>query len=125
MNYTQFYKEVRGYASNYASRLFRDESARIEAVDKAMDLVVDTLLLGEVTLSLAKSITHSSLVDTFRATSTNKTKNLKVRLNQIPGTKEREIMTLYSGGTTQTEIWKSFGYKDHSYVARIIRKWTV
>jgi len=123
MNYTQFYKEVRGYASNYASRLFRDEGARIEAVDKAMDSVVDRLLREEINASLGKRIAHSSLVDTFRAVLTNKNKNLKVRLSQIPG-RANEIMTLYSRGMRQVDIWKKLGVSQQ-YVTKVVGKWTV
>ena len=77
MNYTQFYKDVRRYASNYACRLFRDEGARVDAVDRAMDSVVDRILGGEITPSLAKCIAHDSLINIFRATPVNKNKDLK------------------------------------------------
>jgi len=124
MNYTQFYKEVRKYASNYASRLFRDEGARIEAVDKAMDLVVDRLLREEITISLAKRMAHDSLFNIFRDTPTNKNKNLKVKLSQIPGAVERSVMTLYSQGHRPAAIARELG-KDSSNTRTIIRKWTV
>ena len=123
MNYTQFYKEVRGYASNYASRLFRDEGMRIEAVDKAMDSVVDRLLREEINVSLGKRIAHSSLVDTFRAVLTNKNKNLKVRLSQIPG-RANEIMTLYSRGMRQVDIAHRLKIPE-SNISRAVRKWTI
>ena len=123
MNYTQFYKEVRGYASNYASRLFRDEGMKIEAVDKAMDLVVDRLLGEEITLSLAKRIAHDALINIFRATPVNKNKNLKARLSQIPG-RANEIMTLYSGGMRQADIARKLDVSKQ-YISEVVKGWTI
>ena len=123
MNYTQFYKEVRGYASNYASRLFRDEGVKVEAVDKAMDSVVDRLLREEITISLAKRITHDALINIFRATPVNKNKNLKARLSQIPG-RANEIMTLYSGGMRQVDIARELDVSKQ-YISEVVKKWTI
>ena len=124
MNYTDFYKEVRGYASNYASRLFRDEGARIDAVDRAMDLVVDRILRGGITLSLAKRIAHDSLINIFRATPANKNKDLKARLSQIKGRREREIMTLYSGGMRQIDIARELDVS-RQYISSVVNEWTI
>lgn len=125
MNYTQFYKEVRGYASNYASRLFKD--GKVEAVDKAMDKFVDWVVANPETtpeLPFCKAMVRNSLINTFRDTPINKNKNLKARLSQIKGKREREIMKLYSGGMGQVEIWKELGVKQQ-YVNKVVDKWTI
>jgi len=137
MNYIEFYKEVRKYATNYASRLFRN--GREEAVDRAMDILVDRILKKKVTLSLAKRIVHDQLINIFRTQDlesvceregmtiyqpVNKNKNLKVRLDQITSPREREIMTLYSKGMRQVDIWKELGVS-HQYVTEVVKKWTI
>jgi len=127
MNYTEFYKEVRKYATNYASRLFRN--GREEAVDKAMDKVEDWVILhpeAELLLPYSKKIAKNSLINTFRDLEyerVNKNKNLKVRLDQIKG-REREIMTLYSKGMRQVEIVKEVN-KSKQYISQVVRRWTI
>ena len=124
MNYTQFYKEVRGYASNYASRLFRNEGARIEAVDKAMDKFVDCVMNDpNLKLPYARAIVRNSLINIFRAVPVNKNKNLKARLSQIPG-RANEIMTLYSGGMRQVDITRKLGVSKQ-YVSEVVIRWTI
>jgi len=124
VNYTQFYKEVRQYASNYACRLFRDEGARLEAVDKAMDLVVDRLLGEEITVSLAKRIAHDRLINIAESQRTATPKNLKVRLSKIPGAKERAVMALYSQGYRQRGIEERVKMAQPN-ISRTISKWIV
>jgi len=127
MNYTQFYKEVRGYASNYASRLFRDEGMRIEAVDKAMDKFVDWVIANPEAvpaLPFWRASIRNSLINTFRDTPTNKNKNLKVRLSQITRPRENEIMALYSKGMIPAAIARGLEI-DSGYVRKIVIKWTV
>jgi len=137
MNYTEFYKEVRKYATNYASRLFR--SRREEAVDKAMDVLVDRILEKKITLSLAKRIVHDSLINIFRTQDlesvceregmtiyqpVNKNKDLKVRLDQISRPREKEVMTLYSKGMRQVEIVKELNLS-RQYISQVVRRWTI
>ena len=121
MNYTQFYKEVRQYATNCANRLFRDGG--IDEVDIAMDKVVDRILEGEVTLSLAKRIAHDTLINIFRATPVNKNKNLKARLSQIKG-RANEVMTLYSRGMRQIDIARKLDVSKQ-YISEVVKKWTI
>jgi len=141
MNYTEFYKEVRKYATNYASRLFRN--GREEAVDKAMDKVEDWVILhpeAELLLPYSKKIAKNSLVNTFRDSKVesvyapewegrsiyqlvNKNKNLKVRLDQIKG-REREIMTLYSKGMRQVDIVKELKLSKQ-YISQVVKRWTI
>ena len=126
MNYTQFYKEVRGYASNYASRLFRDEGARIEAVDKAMDKFVDWVVANPgamPTLPFWRASIRNSLINTFRDTPTNKNKNLKAMLSQIPG-RANEIMTLYSEGMRQADITRKLDVSKQ-YISEVVKRWTI
>ena len=123
MNYTDFYKEVRRYASNYACRLFRDEGARVDAADRAMDSVVDRTLKGNITLSLAKRIAHDSLINIFRATPINKNKDLKARLSQIRG-RAGEIMALYSGGMKQIDIARELDVS-RQYISSVVKEWTI
>jgi len=137
MNYAEFYKEVRKYATNYASRLFRN--GREEAVDKAMDILVDRILKEKVTLSLAKRIVHDSLINIFRTQDlesvceregmtiyqpVNKNKNLKVRLDQISRPREKEIMTLYSKGMRQANISRELNVS-RQYISKVVKKWTI
>ena len=126
MNYTQFYKEVRGYASNYASRLFRDEGARIEAVDKAMDKFVDWVIANPEAvpaLPFWRASIRNSLINTFRDTPTNKNKNLKAMLSQIPG-RANEIMTLYSEGMRQADITRKLDVSKQ-YISEVVIRWTI
>ena len=126
MNYTQFYKEVRGYASNYASRLFRDEGMRIEAVDKAMDKFVDWVIANPEAvpaLPFWRASIRNSLINTFRDTPTNKNKNLKAMLSQIPG-RANEIMTLYSEGMRQADIARKLDVSKQ-YISEVVKRWTI
>ena len=126
MNYTQFYKEVRRYASNYASRLFRDEGARVEAVDKAMDKFVDWVIVNPDTkpsVPFWRASIRNSLINTFRDTPANKNNNLRARLSQIPG-RANEIMTLYSGGMRQSDVAHKLGVSKQ-YISEVVKRWTI
>ncbi len=62
--FNQFYDLLRKYADRRASRLFYDVSLRQEAIDAAMDRVIDRLLKGEIEgnkIAYCKTVVRNSL----------------------------------------------------------------
>ncbi len=67
--YTEFYNKIKQYANSRASRLFSDITLRADAVDKAMDKMVDWLLTKQRVDSeeaFAKTIVSNSLKNSSR-----------------------------------------------------------
>jgi len=129
MNYIEFYKEVRKYATNYASGLFRNEGMKEEAVDKAMDTMEDWILNGGkadsptayIKTMVRNSIKKSSKDRKFEVVDikwpgntvyqkTSKHKPLKVRLEQIVNKKHERIVELYLDGMIQERIAEEVGF---------------
>lgn len=68
-DYIGFYTQIESFANSYASRLFSDISLRTDAVDRAMDKVVDWLLTKpqvDNEEAFAKTIVKNSLRNSSR-----------------------------------------------------------
>lgn len=124
--YIAFYDKVKGYAFVCAGDLFHDVALKEEAIDRAMDKLVDYMVNNpEPTFPYSRAIVHNSLVNTFKAISrVSNNRPLMARLGKITAPREKEIMRLYSRGMRQVDIAHKLRVSE-PYVSKVVRRWAI